>query len=564
MKWKLKNTSPVPEQIKQTWQQIGISPILGKILYNRGIIQKEDIEIFLSPSLKYLPPLEVWPELLDTAYFLTEEIKKGKKIAIWGDYDVDGITSTALLKDFFAKKNIHTLSYIPCRSEGYGLNSYGIKKLQEQGTDILITVDCGISQCEEVNFANSCGLDVIITDHHTPPPILPKAKFILNPKLTHSEYFDLAGVGVAFLLAAALNRFLPGPKLDIRLFLDLVALGTIADVVELSRVNRILAKNGLLVLSESKRPGIIALKEKSGLNGKKNLGSGDIGFILAPRINACGRLKTPKPALNLLLTPDINEAKLLAEELDALNNERRTIEENILEQALSQAKKLLPASGLVLFSPGWHEGVIGIVASRIVQEFYRPCIILTQEENLLKGSGRSIPEVNLYEILEKTSPLLEGFGGHKMAAGLKLKKENLLQFTQNFTQTIEQYFGDKFSPTLNLDAEVNFNALTPSFLKELDMLQPHGPGNPKPLFLSPPLKVRAQNFFGSEENHLSLLLRDEKSNLNLEGKIWRQGQKYKNQNFINHQIRLAYRPTLNNFNNLLSITLQIEEILEIK
>ncbi|MDQ7032478.1 MAG: single-stranded-DNA-specific exonuclease RecJ [Desulfonauticus sp.] len=565
MKWQLKNNTKVlPQSLISVWKQIGISPILGKILYNRGLSNKQDIEIFLNPSLKHLPPLEVWPELLDAAKYLSQKISKGAKLAIWGDYDVDGITSTALLTDFFRQKNISVLTYIPSRSEGYGLNEPGLKKLQEQGINIVLTVDCGISQCQEAAFAKSCNLELIITDHHTPPAQLPEAKFILNPKLINSAYTDLAGVGVAFLFAAALNRFLPGPKLDIRYYLDLVALGTIADVVELSWVNRILTKNGLLVLANSQRPGIIALKEKSGLSEKKKLGSGDIGFILGPRLNACGRLKTANPALRLLLETDINEARKIANELESLNTQRRQVEEEILKQACLQAKNIYPTPGLVLFAPNWHEGVIGIVASKIVQEFYRPCIILTEDNGFLKGSGRSIPEIDLYAILNKTAHLLESFGGHKMAAGLKLKKENFPSFQKQFQEIISQTYGDKFTPTIYLDALINFNALTPSLIKELEMLQPFGPGNPRPLFLSPLLEVKAQNFFGMDDSHISFYLKDTSSNLNLEGKIWHQGHKYKNINFINKKVRLAFSPRLNNYRDLLSVTLQIEEILEVQ
>ncbi|MDK2921191.1 MAG: single-stranded-DNA-specific exonuclease [Desulfonauticus sp.] len=562
MKWKIKNNS-IPEEVKKRWKALNISPLLGRLLFNRGIETEKDLEIFLSPGLRHLPPLEIWPELLKTAEFIAREVKLKKRIAIWGDYDVDGITATALLADFFRQKNISCLTYIPTREQGYGLNKEGLKRLKEQGAHLIITVDCGIAQAQEVEFARDLGLEVIITDHHNPPLTLPPARFILNPKLTSTPYFDLAGVGVAFLLAAGLNRTLPGPRLDLRNFLDLVALGTIADVVDLSLINRILAKNGLVILGETKRPGLIALKEKSGLTSKKTLGSGDIGFILAPRINACGRLKDPNLGLKLLLTSELTEARKIAEELEQLNSLRKEIEEKILEEALLQAQENFPSPGLVVFSPHWHEGVIGIVASRIVQEFYRPCLILTQDGEYLKGSGRSIPEVNLYAILDRIKHYLEGFGGHKMAAGLKLRPQNLKPFTRAFTQTICEEAGETFTPTLHLDAEVNFNALTPSFLKELALLQPFGPKNPRPVFLSPPLQVRAQNFFGNEENHLSLLLRDNTSNLSLEGKIWRQGSKYHGQDFKDKKIRIAFTPYLSDYNDLLSISLKIEQILEV-
>jgi len=564
MRWQLKSRDAISPELTSLWEKIGISPVLGQLLANRGLTQEDELKIFLSPSLRYLPPLEVWPELIEVARYLKEQIQKQKTIAVWGDYDVDGITATALLVDFFERKNISVLSYLPCREQGYGLNEQGLAQLQSQGVQIVITVDCGISQVKEVEFANQLGLEVIITDHHLPGMTLPPAKFILNPKLRkRPEYKELAGVGVSFLLAAALNRVLPGPKLDLRQFLDLVALGTIADVVELSLENRILVKNGMLLLTESKRPGIVALKEKAGI-GNKKITSGDIGFILGPRINACGRLHSPKPALELLLSKDLIQGRELAAKLDGFNLERKNIEDSILEGSLEQAQKLKDLAGLVLFNPEWHEGVIGIIASRVVQKFYRPCIVLTEIDGKLKGSGRSIPEVNLYAVLEKNAHLLEGFGGHKMAAGVYLKKENFLSFQQNFAQVIQQDFGQAFTPTLYLDAEVNFNALVPKFCQELELLQPFGPGNPRPMFLSPFLTVQEQRVFGNGQKHLSLLLRDNHSQLTLKANLWRRGQDYKDKILPKQKIRIAYWPKLTYYQGVCSVSLQVEEILSVK
>ena len=563
MQWELR-PQPARTKIMALAEKLTISPLLALLLNQRGLTSCEQMHFFLNPGLRYLSPLDKWPNLLSAARLVARSVTRGEKLAVWGDYDVDGITATAVIKNFFFRRGYQIAHYIPNRlKNGYGLNIEGLEQLAGQGVKTLITVDCGISSHAEIGRAKELGLKVIVTDHHLPQKDLPPADIIVNPKLGSSPCPDLAGVGVAFLLCAALNTLLPGDKLDIRQFLDLVALGTIADIVDLTGENRILVKNGLLLLNEARRPGIRALKEVSGLEPTANLGSGDVGFVLAPRLNAAGRIGQPELALDLLLTEDIQTARDLARQLDKLNTDRKKIENEILEQAREQASSQIDKPGLVLFSPEWHPGVIGIVASRIVDEFYRPCLILTRENGLLKGSGRSIPEFDLYQGLLNLSHILSGFGGHKQAAGLSLVPENLDQLKSLFNQQITQQLGpEPVRPKLVLDACLNFKDLTPVLLKELELLQPFGPGNPRPIFLGQNLSVQKQNLFG-QGKHLGLFLRDEQSKITLRAQAWRKGEQRAQTNLENKNINIAFTPKLSLYNGLISIDIQIKEILDV-
>ncbi|MBT8763572.1 single-stranded-DNA-specific exonuclease RecJ [Desulfohalobiaceae bacterium Ax17] len=568
MYWELRDQPDNPAKLYSWAQKLNISPLLAQLLYQRGLTTLSQMHFFLNPGLRYLSPLENWPNLLSAARLVAQSITRGEKLAVWGDYDVDGITATAMVKDFFSRREYKIDHYIPNRLEsGYGLNIEGLEQLAGQGVKTLITVDCGISSHAEIARAKELGLKLIVTDHHLPQKDLPPADIIVNPKLSSCPCPELAGVGVAFLLCAALNTVLPGDKLDIRQFLDLVALGTIADIVDLTGENRILVKNGLLLLNEARRPGIRALKEVSGLGESSSLGSGDVGYILAPRINAAGRIGQPELALELLLTEDIQTARTLARQLDRLNTDRKKIEDEILEQAREQAAHLTQIKakqGLVLYSPDWHPGVIGIVASRIVDEFYRPCLILTKENGLLKGSGRSIPEFDLYQGLSGLSHVLHGFGGHRQAAGLSLLPENLDQLKSLFNrQVIEELGPEPVKPRIVLDACLNFKDLTPTLLKELELLQPFGPGNPRPVFLGKDLRVQKQKLFG-QGKHLGLFLRDEQRKITLRGQVWRKGEKWGQNNLENKSITIAFTPKLSLYNGLVSIDLNIKEILQVE
>ncbi len=545
-------------------EKLEVSPLICSLLYQRGITTFEDMSLFLNPGLRYLPLLESWPELLDGASLIASEAAAGKKIVVWGDYDADGVTSAALLQDFFARKGIATRSYLPHRiREGYGLNPDGIETLAREGVRTLITVDCGISDHQEILRAKELGMSVVVTDHHLPGRDMPPADVIINPKCGHTPCPALSGVGTAFYLAAALNSLLPGPSVDVREFLDLVALGTIADLVPLDGPNRILVKNGLLLLSEGRRPGIYALKEKAGFGGADHIGSEEVGYGLGPRINAAGRLDSPETALELLLCQDRSKAAGLADKLNRLNEKRRKTENEILIQAREQAAQFINDPGLVLFDPEWHSGVLGIVASRMVDEFSRPCFVLTRENGVIRGSGRSAGNFDLYLGLSSMSNLLLGFGGHSQAAGVSMHPDGIDGFRNGFSRAILDQLGpDTSAEELILDACPGFDQLTPDFLQELELLQPFGPLNPKPVFLSPPLKVLDQTLFG-KARHVGFMLSDPVSGLRLRGQFWRQGETWGRTGLKGRTIILAYTPGINTYRNLTSIRLNIREILRI-
>ncbi len=556
--WLMRTEHPTSDNFVQWANELGIRELTVNLLWARGLCCLEDMDVYLSPGLRHLMSPSLLPGMDDAVKIIVSHLQQGARLAVWGDYDVDGVTSTALLVDFFRLKGIEAVAYLPKRSEeGYGLNCSGIEYLAEQGISLIITVDCGIASYVEAQRAAELGVTLVITDHHLPPSTLPTASAICNPKLSENAGVDLAGVGVAFFLAAALNRALPGEHLDIRRFLDLVALGTIADIVPLVGQNRILVKNGMLLLAEAKRPGLHALKEVSGFSPTAIMGAGQVGFNLAPRINAAGRMDTANEALSLLLAHDLDEARPLAALLDELNTKRRAQEDRILEEALEQAAQQLHRLGLVLCGDDWHAGIIGIVASRVVEAHYKPVLMITHDRGVLKGSGRSISEFNLYEALEQLSPLLTQFGGHKLAAGLSLSPENLVDLRDGFHEQARIQLGEScLRPTLRVDGELSFREIDLSLLKELELMQPFGLGNPEPVFTSSKVTVRAHKVFGKQ--HVSMQLRDEEAGHTLRAKAWRQADTL-GASLIGQKIRAAFTPRLDTYNGITSIELRIRD-----
>ncbi|MDP3428226.1 MAG: DHHA1 domain-containing protein, partial [Humidesulfovibrio sp.] len=475
---------------------------------------------------------------------------------------------------------------LPNRKEhGYGLNSPCIERLAAEGVELLLTVDCGISSVAEVARANELGLTVVVSDHHLPPDELPQAAAICNPQLCQGKLCqgacnglcDLAGVGVAFFLMAALNRLLPGEPVDMRQFLDLVALGTVADVVGLTGQNRILVKNGLLLIKEAARPGIASLKVYSGYDRLAELGAGQIGFGLAPRINAAGRMADPQIALTLLLAPDMDTANPLASKLDGLNAKRRSSEQDILDQALAQAEEQKERLGLVLAGEDWHAGVIGIVASRVVERHYKPVLMLCREGASVdeasgalsgghwKGSGRSVAEFDLHEGLSGLEHLFLGFGGHKQAAGLSMALENLEALREGFHLAVAAALGPvPLRPSLKLDRELGFGDITFTLLKELEMLQPFGMGNPEPLFVSPPVLVRDYRVFGKVHVKLGLAEQGTAESMGgrpgvlLPAKVWRKASELTRE-VQGKLMRFAFTPRIDRFDGIPKIELQVKD-----
>lgn len=518
---------------------------------------------FLSPGLRHLAPPEEVPGLAEAAETLARGLGEGRKFAVWGDYDVDGITSSAVVSEFCRERGIELLRHLPNRmEEGYGLNVPGVERLHAQGASLLLTVDCGITDNESVARARELGMMVVVSDHHLPGDDLPAAHAVCNPRLRDGgPYDDLAGVGVTWMLLAALNKLLPGKPADMRSMLDLVALGTIADVVSLTGMNRILVKNGLLLTKEAKRPGMAALKVVSDYERGAELGAGQIGYNIAPRINAAGRMGDPVKALDLLLSPTFDKAMPIAEELDRINMERRRQEQEISDEAFAQAEAMKDMAGFVLHADHWHPGIIGIVASRVVEKYYRPTLLLctAEEGGLLKGSGRSISEFDLHESLKAVSPILNGFGGHKLAAGLSILPENLEALREQFNEFVIGKLGpEPLTPTLKLDRELPFKDITHTLLAELEMLQPYGMGNPEPVFGSSPVSVADYATFGCEREHVKLVLADDATGARLPGKVWRMAKELPH-TVKGRLMRFAFTPKIDRYRGIPSIDLRIRD-----
>nr|WP_316901545.1 single-stranded-DNA-specific exonuclease RecJ [Pseudodesulfovibrio indicus] len=562
--WKHRGEGAVPPASAPAMgEELEVSPLIVEILWNRGLTDVADMDRFLSPLLRHMAnPAEI-PGLTEAAETLARGLGEGRKLAVWGDYDVDGITATAVVKEFFAMRGIEVMHHLPNRmEEGYGMNVPWVERLHEQGADMLLTVDCGISDLEPVARARELGMVVVVSDHHLPGEILPSAHAVCDPRLKDGgPCDDLAGVGVAFMLMVALNRLLPGDPVDVRPLLDLVALGTIADIVRLTGQNRILVKNGLLLIKEAKRPGMAALKVVSDYERQAELGAGQIGFHLAPRINAAGRMGDPEKALRLLLSKDFDSAMPIAEELNAINMERRRQEQEIADEAFAQAEAMRSQAGLVLHADHWHPGIIGIVASRVVEKYYRPTLLLCAAEasGLLKGSGRSIPEFNLHEGLVSLADLFEGFGGHAQAAGVSLKPEKLGEFRERFNAKVIEALGPKpLTPTLKLDHELPFSSIDNTLLKELELLQPYGMGNPEPVFATRPVRVAEHALFGREREHVKLVLEDQETGTKLPGKAWRMADTLTSV-VRGRTMRFAFTPKIDRYMGIPKIDLRIKD-----
>jgi single-stranded-DNA-specific exonuclease len=449
---------------------------------------------FLTPSLADLSDPFLLKGMDRAVDRLALARERGETVCIHGDYDVDGVTSVALMLTFLQAVGFRAVYVIPLRlEEGYGLSPEGVDEAVRRGAKVLITVDCGITSLREAAYCREQGVDLIITDHHTPGETLPDALAVINPLQPgcSAPCRQLAGVGLAFKLAIALRsrlradgHFAAGGEPNLREFLDLAALGTIADLVPLRDENRIIATFGLKELTEGRRTGIRALKRVADV--KDPVGCGDVGFRLAPRLNAAGRLDDAKRGVELLLTADPEEACIIAAELDAANRERQEIEKEILADALAMAQSP-PMAGrraIVMASDSWHPGVIGIVASRVVEAFHRPTILIALRDGVGKGSGRSIPALHLYDAIAACGEHLLKFGGHKQAAGLTVDQETLAAFIDSFDEVVAgRLTEDDLTPLLHIDAELSPDEVTSDLVRLTASLRPFGMGNPEPLFM---------------------------------------------------------------------------------
>ncbi|MDR3543359.1 MAG: single-stranded-DNA-specific exonuclease RecJ [Desulfosporosinus sp.] len=488
-------------------ESLGISSVVADILVQRGFRQPEEAIEFLRPTLLNLFSPFCFHDMRRVVERLSLALKQKEKVLVYGDYDVDGVTSTTLLYKVLCDLGFQAVAYIPHRQdEGYGLHSGVIERAAKAGVRVLITVDCGVTAVPEAGLARTLGIDVIITDHHEAPEILPEAFALLNPKLASSGYpfRDLAGVGVAFKLAQALLQSLGNREVGIHSeieLLDLVALGTIADLVPLIGENRIFVYHGLRQMKQTLHTGLGALLEECGLRHKP-LKAGQIGFVVAPRINAAGRMDSARVGLELLLAEDTERANELAHLLTQENLSRQETEQEILAEAIALVERGPIPRVIVLSSNQWHHGVIGIVASRLVERYYRPVFMIVEEGEEAKGSARGISGYPVLEQLSTQAHLLTKFGGHRAAAGFSLRTEDIERFRAGLNEQALAFEESLFQEELNIDRQVSLDMVTGPLLHELELMAPFGFGNPGPVLASLGIPVHSISAVGKDRSHL--------------------------------------------------------------
>lgn len=495
-------------EVNELLKECNISRLLAILLCSRGIVAKEQVDLYLSPTRKDFYDPFLMPDMQKAVDRIINAIENKEKVIIYGDYDVDGITSTTVLKQFLAERGLIVDWYIPNRlNEGYGLNKNAIKEINDKGYKLIITVDCGISALEEIKYANDLGMEVIVTDHHEPVEVLPQCLAVVDAKRKDNiyPYNQLAGVGVVFKLIQALSIKLNLEEKEFLKFLDLVAVGTISDIVPLKDENRVIAKLGLKLVEVTKN---IGLKTLISVLGFKKIDSTAISFGVAPRINASGRMGVQEKALNLFLTDNYEEAKKITQELNEFNNDRQAEEQKIFKEALEMLKKENDKSCIILGNENWHHGVIGIVASKITDMYFKPSILLCFEENEGKGSGRSIPGFDLHKALMECSKDIKKFGGHSMAIGITIEKDKFESFKNDFEKYAEKTNIKEIVPIVNIDAEISLKDLSIDIVKQLELLEPFGEANKMPQFLFKNMKIIAIRAI-SEGKHLKLKLKQD-------------------------------------------------------
>jgi single-stranded-DNA-specific exonuclease len=506
------------EEIIDIAKKHNISELLTKILVNRGITDDKEIDTFLNPTRNDFYDPYLMPDMDKAVERIIKAINNQEKVMIYGDYDVDGITSITVLKKFLEERGLKTGHYIPNRlEEGYGLNENAIRSIAEQKYTLMITVDCGISGIEEVELANQLGIETIITDHHEQSESLPNAYAIINAKRKDSQYpfRGLAGCGAVFKLIQAISLRLGLEEKEFLKYLDIVCVGTISDIVPLVDENRVIAKLGLKLVAQTRN---IGLRELILQSGYKKIDSNTISFGVAPRINACGRMGYQEEALDLFLTNNIEEAREITARLNSYNLERQTKEKDIFEQAIKELEKedIEKLNTIVLSGDNWHHGVIGIVASKLTEKFYKPTILICFEDNIGKGSGRSLPGFDLHEALVETSAYLEKYGGHEMAVGLSLKKEKYNDFKLAFEEIAKSKNIQQIIPVIKIDSIITAKDVNKKTIQDLEMLEPFGEKNKNPIFVYKNLKIDSIRAL-SEGKHLKLTLKDDNLLINAIG-----------------------------------------------
>lgn len=555
-KWEFYNSDE--KLVDEICERYNLNKVIGKIIVNRHVVNDEDVRIFITPTRDDFHNPFLFKGMDIAVDRIIKAINNKEKILIYGDYDVDGITSTTVLKKYLMDRGISVDTYIPNRlHEGYGLNKNAIDTIKERNIDLIITVDCGISAIEEVDYAVNLGMDVIVTDHHEVGEKLPNALAVIDAKRKDNTYpfRSLAGVGVVFKLIQALSIKLEIKPEEYLKYLDLVCVGTISDIVPLEGENRTIAKLGLMLIKVTRNLGLRELIKSSGY---KEIDSNTISFGVAPRINACGRMGHEEEALKLFLAEDLETATKITKELNEYNTLRQSTEKAIYEEAVQEIDRnhLDEKNSIVLGGKGWHHGVIGIVSSKVTDKYYKPSILLSFEDNIAKGSGRSVPGFDLYEGLTKCEDLLEKYGGHSMAVGLTLKKENLENFKERFEQIAKEKNIKELVPIIYIDDELKLKDINMDLVKSISILEPFGEANKVPLFLIRNLKIDSIRAL-SEGRHLKLTLRDENFVINAIGfELGYLAEEYR----IGDRIDVVGTLEINSFNGFSSIQINMKDI----
>lgn len=547
--------------------EFNIHPVTAQVLVSRGYTKKSDVHKFLYAKLPQLHSPELLLDIDKATNRIHQALKSDEKILIFGDNDVDGITGTTLLVDFLRMLGSNVYYYIPSRNlHRDSIILDAMEYAQQEGCSLIITVDCGITAANEIKVVNSNGIDVIITDHHEPTDKIPHCIATLNPKLFNSTYpnRDLTGVGVAFKLAHAMINFLvkrgevQSDLIDLKRYLDLVALGTIADMGALTGENRILVRYGLQQLQKTQRIGLLKLIHVSEVNPEE-ITTTDVASKVAPRLNSLGRIDDPRKGVALLLLRDVQEAESLAKELDVMNQERQRIERRDsedIEKYLAAHPEIFNDKAIILDSDQWHPGIIAIISARIAKQYNRPTVIMARDGAIGKASIRTIPEFPVLNTLKRNASLLMNYGGHDYAAGLTLDVKNLAKFKSHFIKEANEKLKDQdISPKLYLDAKVSFKDLTFEFLESLNLLEPYGMENPQVILYTVAHQVLPPKIVGKKHLKISL----EESDRFLEGIGFNMAHKKNYLNKKNLKLLIAFTPQINIYLNKSSIQLQIRD-----
>lgn len=557
-KWQIYETDE--NKINEIEKEYQLNRLLATILVNRNITKKEEIRLFLEPTRNDFHNPFLMTDMKKAVERIIQAIEKQEKVTIYGDYDVDGITSITVLKSFLQDRGLEVANYIPNRlDEGYGLNKEAIGKIVNSGCQLMITVDCGISAIEEIEYANTLGIETIVTDHHEPGNELPHAFAVIDNKRKDSTYpfRELAGVGVVFKLIQAIGITLGLKEEEYLKYLDIVCVGTISDIVPLIDENRVIAKLGLLLIRQTKNIGLRSIINSSGYT---KIDSNSISFGIAPRINACGRMGKAEEALELLLSKNINEVTELTKKLNEHNRERQETEKSIFENAIKQIEKehLDENKAIIVGGKNWHHGVIGIVSSKITEMYFKPSILLSfEKDGIGKGSGRSIPGFDLHEALMQCTDTIEKFGGHSMAVGITVRKDNFLKFREEFEQIASRAHIDEIMPVIQVDARIDVKDINKEMVESIKQLEPFGEGNRMPVFAFKNLKIDSIRAL-SEGKHLKLTLKDNNTIINAIGfNIGHLAEEYR----IGDKIDVVGVLEINSFNGVDSLQINIKDVM---